>query len=207
MAKLKTVGLRDFKIEMVPVANLIPYVQNPKAHPDSQVNKIASSIKNFGFLVPLVIDGGNEIVAGHGRLLAAQKLGLGVVPCVRADNLTPVEIRAFRIMDNKSQESEWVPELLTLELEALSEMDFDLEVTGFSPNEVKEMSDLLADVSLKEVAPEPLKRNLGNRKHQIKPVLYVDQIDIFERAIKAVGEQNRGIALIKICEAYLESER
>ena len=94
----KPVGLKDFKTEMVPIVDLIPYIQNPKAHPAGQVDKIASSIKNFGFLVPLVIDGGNEIVAGHGRLLAAQKLGLGVVPCVRADNLTPAQVKAFRIM-------------------------------------------------------------------------------------------------------------
>ena len=107
----KPVGLKDFKTEMVPIAVLIPFVNNPKAHPAGQVDKIASSIKNFGFLVPLVIDGGNEIVAGYGRLLAAQKLGLGVVPCVRADNLTPAEIRAFRLADNKVAESDWFPEV------------------------------------------------------------------------------------------------
>ena len=133
----KPVGLKDFKTEMVLVADLIPYVNNPKAHPAGQVDKIASSIKNFGFLVPLVVDSGNEIVCGHGRLLAAQKLGLGVVPCVRADNLTPAEVRAFRIMDNKSAESEWFPETLALELQALSEADFDLSLTGFNSDELE----------------------------------------------------------------------
>jgi ParB-like chromosome segregation protein Spo0J len=133
----KPVGLKDFKTEMVAVADLIPYVNNPKAHPVGQVDKIASSIKNFGFLVPLVVDGGNEIVAGHGRYEAAQKLGLGVVPCVRADNLTPAEIKAFRIMDNKSQESDWFPESLALELKALEDMDFDLGLTGFDVQELE----------------------------------------------------------------------
>jgi ParB-like chromosome segregation protein Spo0J len=137
MAKLQTVGLRDFKIEMVAIDKLIPYVQNPKAHPESQINKIASSIKNFGFLVPLVIDAGNEIVCGHGRLLAAHKLNLGVVPCVRADNLTPAEIRAFRIMDNRSSESEWLPEFLDAEIKALQEMDFDITLAGFSKDELE----------------------------------------------------------------------
>ena len=146
----KPVGLKDFKTEMVPIADLIPYVSNPKAHPTDQVDKIASSIKNFGFLVPLVIDSGNEIVCGHGRLLAAQKLGLGVVPCVRADNLTPAQIRAFRIMDNKSQESEWFPEALALELKALEEMDFDLGLTGFDKEELDRLLEVIPDVEFKE---------------------------------------------------------
>jgi hypothetical protein len=135
----KPVGLKDFKTEMVAVADLIPYVNNPKAHPAGQVDKIASSIKNFGFLVPLVVDGGNEIVAGHGRYEAAQKLGLGVVPCVRADNLTPGEVRLFRIADNRTAESAWFPESLALELKALEEMDFDLGLTGFDLDELEEM--------------------------------------------------------------------
>jgi len=133
----KPIGLKDFKIEMVAIGDLIAYVNNPKAHPAGQVDKIASSIKNFGFLVPLVVDSGNEIVAGHGRLLAAQKLGLGVVPCVRADNLTPAEIRAFRLADNRTAESEWFPANLDAELRALQEMDFDLTLTGFSAEELE----------------------------------------------------------------------
>ena len=199
----KPLNLDSFKIEMVPIDQLRPYPQNPKAHPEAQVEKIAKSIKEFGFLVPLVIDGQGEVVAGHGRLLAAQKINLGIIPCIRAEHLNPAQIRAFRIADNWVLESEWLFEALAFELQALDEMDFDLGVTGFSAAEIKEMSDLLADVTLKDVSP-PEKRNLGNRKYQVKPVLYVEQIDIFERAIKETGEQNRGAALIKICEAYLD---
>lgn len=154
----KPVGLKDFAIEMVPIDKLLPYVNNPKAHPAGQVDKIASSIKNFGFLVPLVIDGGNEIVTGHGRHLAAQKLGLGVVPCVRADNLTPSEIRAFRIMDNRVQEqSAWFPETLALELKALEEMDFDLGLTGFDLSE-------LAEFGIGEGAPPPKDSGPGKKE-------------------------------------------
>ncbi len=146
----KPVGLKDFKIEMMAIADLLPYVNNPKAHPAGQVDKIASSIKNFGFLVPLVIDGGNEIIAGHGRLLGAQKLGLGVVPCVRADNLTPAQIKAFRLADNKVAESEWFPETLSLELKALEEMDFDLGLTGFDKDELDRLLEAIPDVEFKE---------------------------------------------------------
>lgn len=198
----KPVGLKDFKTEMVPIADLLPYCNNPKAHPAAQVDKIASSIKNFGFLVPLVVDSGNEIVAGHGRLLAAQKLGLGVVPCIRADNLTPAEIKAFRLADNRTAESEWFPETLALELKTLEEMDFDLGLTGFDDFE----RDDLADIEGKTALGEPgqgTSRNLGKGQVRVKPVLAVEDVATFEKAIKATGEINRGKAIIKICEAYL----
>lgn len=205
MTKTKPVGLQDFKIEMVPIDQLKPYPGNPKAHPEAQVEKIARSIKEFGFIVPLVVDESGEVIAGHGRLLAARKLNVGIVPCVRAEHLTPAQIRGFRIADNKVSESEWVLESLELEIQALAEMDFDLTETGFTEAELKEMSDLLADVTLRDVATSTEKRNLGSKYHQIKPVLYVDQIETFERALKATGELNRGAALIKICEVYLDS--
>ena len=115
---------------------IIPYVNNPRINTGA-VDKVASSIKNFGFKVPIVIDGKNEIITGHTRLLASKKLKLDKVPCLIADDLSEAQIKAYRIADNKVAEySEWDNELLNIEFEALKEMDFDLELTGFDMDEI-----------------------------------------------------------------------
>ena len=112
----------NFKVE-----ELIPYINNPRNNNDA-IDKVAASIKEFGFKVPLVIDKDNVVVTGHTRLLASKKLGLEEVPCVIADDLTDAQIKAFRIADNKvSEYAEWDEDMLKLELEELEEMDFDLD--------------------------------------------------------------------------------
>ena len=111
----------------IDIDKLIPYVNNPRNNQDA-VDKVASSIKEFGFKVPIVIDKNNVVVTGHTRLLASKKIGLKEVPCIIADDLTDAQIKAFRIADNKvSEYAEWDEELLKLELEGLEEMDFDLD--------------------------------------------------------------------------------
>jgi len=118
------------------VEELIPYINNPRKN-DQAVDKVASSIKNFGFKVPIIIDSENEIVTGHTRLKAAQKLGLTDVPCVIADDLSKAQIKAFRIADNKvSEYSEWDEDLLNIEITELEELNFDLEDTGFNDKEL-----------------------------------------------------------------------
>ncbi len=115
-------------------SDLIPYVNNPRKN-DHVVDFVASSIKNFGFKVPIIVDANNEIVAGHTRLKASQKLGLEEVPVIVADDLTEEQIRAFRIADNKTAEgAEWDKELLALEIEGLDEYDF--QEFGFSQKEL-----------------------------------------------------------------------
>ena len=109
---------------------LTPYERNAKKHPAEQVNIIANSIKEFGFRQPIVIDKDNVVVIGHGRLLAAQKLKLSEVPCVRADDLSTAQINALRLADNKTNESEWDFSLLEAELEDL-ELVFDMTKFGF----------------------------------------------------------------------------
>ncbi len=104
------------KITLKKVHELKPYDRNNKQHPDAQVEKLALSIQTFGFRVPIIIDDHDLIIAGHGRLLAAKKLGLDEVPCIVADNLTTDQIKAFRIMDNKSAVSEFEEHNLKLEL-------------------------------------------------------------------------------------------
>lgn len=116
------------------INDLIPYINNPRIN-DNAINAVASSIKNFGFKVPIIIDVDNEIVAGHTRLKAAKKLKLDKVPCIVADDLTEAQIKAFRLADNKVAElSTWDLELLDNELEELDlieELDFDINDFGF----------------------------------------------------------------------------
>jgi len=132
--------------ELVEPSKLIPYSNNPKSHPTEQIDKIASSIKNFGFVQPIVVDKENEVIIGHGRLKAAKKLGLDKIPVIRHDELTEAEAKALRLEDNKIGESEWQDEKLAVELEQLVEDDsFDELVNGFSEDELSEYLDSLTD--------------------------------------------------------------
>jgi len=121
--------------------SLIPYSNNPKEHPDGQVKKIASSIKNYGWDQPIVVDGDGEIIKGHGRMQAAELLGLDEVPVIVREDLTDAEAKAARIADNKTAESPWDEELLSVELEGLDD-DFDADELGFDDDE---FDDLLAE--------------------------------------------------------------
>ena len=124
--------------KLIPTADLIPYARNSRTHSEAQVTKIASSIKEFGFINPVVTDGKNGIVAGHGRVLAANKLGLKEVPCVEASHLTEAQKRAYVIADNRmALDAGWDIDLLKVELGDLQGMDFDLALTGFDPGELE----------------------------------------------------------------------
>ena len=119
------------------VERLIPYARNSRTHSDAQVAQIAASIKEFGFLNPIIIDGDNGIIAGHGRVLAARKLGLIEVPVVEAAHLSDTQKRAYIIADNKlALNAGWDNELLALELGELGDAGFDLDLTGFELNEI-----------------------------------------------------------------------
>ena len=125
----------DYKT--VSVSSLIPYARNSRTHSDAQVGQIAASIKEFGFLNPIIVDGGSGIIAGHGRVLAAQKLGLAELPVIEAGHLSDTQRRAYIIADNKlAMNAGWDDEMLRVELDALGVDGFDLELTGFSLDEV-----------------------------------------------------------------------
>jgi DNA modification methylase len=129
------------KIEMWPIGRVTPYEKNPRVN-DGAVDAVAASIREFGFRVPIVVDGDGVIVAGHTRLKAAEKLGLEKVPVVVARDLTPDQVRAFRIADNKTAElAEWNYELLPIELAQLSESGFDLGLLGFDEEELAQLLD------------------------------------------------------------------
>lgn len=124
------------------VKSLIPYARNARTHSDMQVAQIAASIKEFGFLNPIVIAEDNTILCGHGRLMAAQKLGLKKVPCVKESHLTETQRRAFIIADNKlSLNAGWDNELLSVELTELQGADFDLDLLGFDETELSQLFD------------------------------------------------------------------
>jgi hypothetical protein len=126
------------KIEQIKTSALIPYARNSRTHSEAQVAQIAGSIREFGFTNPVLIDAENGIIAGHGRIMAAQKLGLAEVPCIRLDHLTETQRKAYIIADNKlALNSGWDEELLGLELADLREADFDLDLTGFDGTEIE----------------------------------------------------------------------
>jgi ParB-like chromosome segregation protein Spo0J len=126
------------KIEMLGTADLIPYVNNARVHSDEQVTQIASSIKEFGFTVPVLIDKQKGIIAGHGRVQAAKKLGLEQVPCICIDHLTDNQKKAYILADNRiALNSTWDYELLGLELNSLKEADFDITQFGFDESEFR----------------------------------------------------------------------
>lgn len=119
------------QITQAPTTSILPYPQNNRTHPDQQIERIATSIKEYGFNQPIVIDEKNEILVGHGRFLAAQKLKLASVPVLKKTNLNETQKRAYRILDNKLQnDSAWEFENLEAELNFLEENDFDLEAWG-----------------------------------------------------------------------------
>lgn len=139
-------NLRLQNIQLKSVEELIPYSGNARTHSEEQITQIAESISEFGFTNPVLIDGERGIIAGHGRLIAAKKLGLSEVPVIILDHLTEIQKKAYIIADNKLAENAgWDEELLAKELADLKAEDFDLDLTGFAEQEIENLlSDLYA---------------------------------------------------------------
>jgi ParB-like chromosome segregation protein Spo0J len=126
------------QIKTVAVEKLIPYVKNSRTHSDAQVAQIAASIKEFGWTNPILVDGENGIIAGHGRLMAARKLGHKEVPVIELAHMTDSQKRAYVIADNQlAMNAGWDTSLLSLELADLKEVGFDLEILGFNSEDLK----------------------------------------------------------------------
>lgn len=125
------------QIEQIGIATLIPFAKNSRTHSDAQVAQIAASIREFGFTNPVLIDEANGIIAGHGRVMAARKLKLTEVPCIRLAHLSDAQKRAYVIADNKlALNAGWDEAMLKLELADLKALDFDLDLTGFNTDEI-----------------------------------------------------------------------
>ena len=156
MAKQKTSS-----IEQIPTADLIPYARNARTHSETQVAQIAGSIQEFGFTNPVLIDADNGIIAGHGRILAAQRLKLESVPCLRLSHLTDAQKRAYVLADNRiALSSGWDSEMLANELSDLHADEFDMSLLGFDADEMAELlgfqSDPETEDKLKAVATQSL---------------------------------------------------
>lgn len=158
----KKKSFAGLKLEEVPTTTLIPYAGNSRTHSEEQVAQIAASIREFGFLVPILATGDNDIIAGHGRLLAAQKLGLEEVPVVRADHLTEAQRRAYVIADNKlALNAGWDLDMLESEIKGLDDLGFDVELLGFSEDEIKDMlaektTGLTGDDEVPDIEDDPV---------------------------------------------------
>ena len=151
------------KIEKIKLDSLIPYARNSRTHSDAQVAQIAASIKEFGFTNPVLIDETGSIIAGHGRVLASRKLLFNEIPCIRLSHLTAAQKRAYVIADNKlALNASWDDELLRLELTDLKELNFDLDLTGFSAEEIdqlltpEQVEGLTDEDAVPEVPVEPI---------------------------------------------------
>lgn len=160
---------RTEELKLISIDELIPYANNARTHSKEQINKIRSSLREFGFVNPVLIDKDKNIIAGHGRVTAAKEEGIKEVPCVLVEHLTEAQKKAYIIADNKlALDAGWDNELLALELENLKELDFDVELTGFNAAEIEDLfsqvhdkdvedDDFDADAALEEI-DEPVSK-------------------------------------------------
>jgi ParB-like chromosome segregation protein Spo0J len=150
-------------IQQWPIDKLVFYARNPRKN-DSAVDRMCGSIREFGFKIPVLARSDGEVVDGHLRLKAARKLNIAEIPVILCDEWTPAQVKAFRIMVNRSVSwAEWDEELLSLELQELNAEEFDLSLTGFNP---KEIDDLLTLPEEEEAnAAPPLRRVEDGREH------------------------------------------
>jgi len=194
------------KIETLKTADLIPYARNSRTHSEAQVAQIAGSIREFGFTNPVLIDADNGIIAGHGRVMAAQKLGLDKVPCIRLSHLTETQKRAYIIADNKlALNAGWNDEMLGLELADLREADFDLGLMGFTEDE-------LGAFDVEESGMPELSSEDKQPFQQITFTVHDEQAEDVQAAMSkakqmghgesAVNENSNGNALAFICQSF-----
>lgn len=145
--------MKHYQHEIKKVSDLIPYVNNSRTHSDEQTTQIASSIKEFGFTNPVLIDESGGLIAGHGRLMAAKKLDLKEVPCITLKGLSEAQKKAYIIADNQLPlNAGWDLDKLKLEVETLKELDFDVDLLGFDDDFLKILFD---DIDLKQTELDP----------------------------------------------------
>jgi hypothetical protein len=202
--------LSDFpEYKIASVADLIPYARNSRTHSSEQISQIAASIKEFGFTRPVLTDGENGIIAGHGGVFAAQKLGMTTVPVIELSHLTRAQRKAYIIADNKlALNAGWDEEMLRLEFDELAELDFDLELTGFTLDEI-------GMFDAEEVEMPELSDGDKAPYQQVTFTLHDEQAAIVGDAIMlartnpladtGINENTNGNALALICQQWLEA--
>jgi ParB-like chromosome segregation protein Spo0J len=207
MASKKPTGTQQ--VEQVPTSDLIPYARNARTHSDAQVAQIAGSIQEFGFCNPVLIDKANGIIAGHGRVMAANLLKLETVPCIRLDHLSDAQKRAYILADNRiALSSGWDEAMLANELQDLHADEIDLGLTGFDADELGK----LLGYDAQEIAPPELAEGDREPFRQMTFTVHDSQFEAIESALKKakaagggsseVNENSNGNALAAICEAF-----
>jgi ParB-like chromosome segregation protein Spo0J len=196
------------------VSSLIPYARNSRTHSPEQVSKIAASIKEFGFLNPVIIDGDSGIVAGHGRVMAAQKLGMDEVPIIEASHLTAEQKRAYIIADNRlALDAGWDDEMLRVEFADLEAEGFDLALTGFTLDEIGALSFGSEEDALDEMPElasgdkEPFQQKTFTL-HDEQAAIVDDAVTLARTSPVAdtgLNENSNGNALALICRQWLEA--
>jgi len=199
------------KIEIADITTIKPYENNPRKLKDSAIEKVAMSLKEYGFRQPIVVDKDRIIVAGHTRYRASKKLGFKEVPITIVDNLTPEQINSYRIADNRTNEdAEWDYKLLQEEFSNLVDQKFNLELTGFNEDELKKYLAMEKDfeVDLPEINDED-----KQPFQQITFTLHNEQYEIVQQALDYIKKQNiddsindnrNGNAITEICKLFYE---
>lgn len=198
------------QIEQMSVGDLANYENNSRTHSDEQVSQICASITEFGFTNPVLIDNDNIIIAGHGRLMAAKKLNLKHVPCIRLGHLNDEQRRAYVIADNQlALNAGWDLDALRFEVEQLSENDFNIELLGFDDDVISKLLDIDAELP---VLPD------GDRDpfQQKTFTLHDEQASLIDDAITkaktnplidtGLNENSNGNAIALICEQWLKGD-
>jgi len=213
MNKSSKIEKNELNVKYISIMDLLPYKNNARTHSDQQITQIAASIKEFGFLNPVIIDAEKGIIAGHGRVMAAKKLGMTELPAVEASHLTDAQRRAYIIADNKlALNAGWDDEMLRVEFAELEELGFDLDLTGFSLDEIGALG-FDNDSALDQM---PLLPDGDKEPYQQKTfTLHDEQAAVVDDAITlaraspladtGLNENSNGNALALICAAWLKS--
>ena len=199
----------NLEVTYLAITDLIPYVNNARSHSDQQVAQVAASIKEFGFNNPILIDEHNGVIAGHGRLAAAQKLNMNTVPTILLEGLSEAQRKAYVIADNKlTENSRWDFDLLSLEIEQLKDLDFDVALLGFSEVELDGISGEEMDMSvLDELDDEEVDVFEGDVKRAIQIEFESEHYDQAQELIKFWRESEAYIGYMLIQHLRAEKQK
>ena len=193
------------QVEQIGIETLIPYANNARTHSEAQVAQIAASIREFGFNNPVLIDEQSSIIAGHGRVLAARKLELDTVPCIRLNHLSSTQRRAYIIADNKiAMNAGWDEELLALEVAELTEFGVNMDLLGFDISELN-----FAEIDYSVLEDEDVDKQLSDMANGVRKAIQIEfEPDHYDEAFELVKfwrEEKAYVGMMLI--NYLKAEK